>query len=348
MVYLKEIIQKLREQTLKRGNLGTLAYLYISTPEELDSYPANRFAGAEEIAAFGYKGVIIDSEKIDREVQRSPVKGISFADNVFKLIGFQLASNRSLSSYVERKYSNTSLKNKYFISKFEPSFQEKLASELNDESSLGVLMSRLFDIDVPIDRVQDALSEYSLQANDPIDLIVLEDFYKKELATQITKTQYVNKSAKDLIIGALEEFSNGVIKITKDRRKDHQEFSINDEYDVQDLLYLIFKTIFPTLKEEDPTPRVGIKSNRIDLILREEGILIEVKMIKEKDSNEKKFIEELKVDIQSYYECKWLKHLICFVYDPFCKTRDKQNFFDLNGMQTIKDITFSVEVIVAS
>lgn len=55
---------------------------------------------------------------------------------------------------------------------------------------------------------------------------------------------------------------------------------------------------------------------------RSQGIMIEVKMIKEKDKDHKKFIEELKVDIINYSEWKELKHLILFTYDSYKKTTD--------------------------
>ena len=93
---------------------------------------------------------------------------------------------------------------------------------------------------------------------------------------------------------------------------------------------------------------MGATSTKIDLIIREEKILVEVKMIKEKDSDEKKFIQELKIDFESYHECKWLNKLFCFVYDPYKKTKDLSNFFDLNGDRTKSNHNFNVELIVKS
>ena len=57
------------------------------------------------------------------------------------------------------------------------------------------------------------------------------------------------------------------------------------------------------------------------MILREEGVLLEVKMIKDSDTNERAFIDQLKNDIQSYHTCEWLKYLIFFVYDPQGKNK---------------------------
>jgi hypothetical protein len=53
-----------------------------------------------------------------------------------------------------------------------------------------------------------------------------------------------------------------------------------------------------------PFQKLEQKSTKVDLILREERILIEVKMIKEKDSNETEVIEQLKKDFESYHHGK--------------------------------------------
>lgn len=155
---------------------------------------------------------------------------------------------------------------------------------------------------------------------------------------------YINNSAYKTIKIILSNFSNAITKITS-RREKHENYKINDEYDVQDILYVILKSIFPTLIEEDPIPRVGSQSTKIDLLLREEKILIEVKMIKEKDTNENKFIKELKEDFESYHACQWLEKLICFIYDPYKKTKDNQNFTMLNGHREKQNHEYEVEII---
>ena len=161
-------------------------------------------------------------------------------------------------------------------------------------------------------------------------------------------TKYNDKTAEEVVRDILNNFSNAIQKIIKNRRSNHASFFISDEYDVQDILYVILKSIFPNLREEDPIPKVGSKSTKIDLILREERILIEVKMIKESDSNEIKAIDQLKIDFESYHECKWLDKLFCFVYDPNKKTKDIVSFKDLNGNRTKGNHNFNIEIIVVN
>ena len=148
--------------------------------------------------------------------------------------------------------------------------------------------------------------------------------------------------SKDIIINILKEFPNSIKSLTIKRRKDHDKFIINDEYDVQDLLNLILKSIYPKIVPEENTPQVGGKTERADFIFNEFGIILEVKMIKKSDKDEKKFIEQIKIDIESYYRYN-PKYLIFFIYDPQNKTTNKNHFYDLQGITTKNDDTGTYE-----
>ena len=43
-------------------------------------------------------------------------------------------------------------------------------------------------------------------------------------------------------------------------------FNLKMKYDVQDILYVMLKPVFPKMKAEDPIPKVGATSTKIDLI----------------------------------------------------------------------------------
>lgn len=205
-------------------------------------------------------------------------------------------------------------------------------------------IKQITGVDIPEEKdLNEAILQLSKMDADVQLQILLED-----LEAALLKIRYINKPPEEIIRDILYHFSNAVQKITKERRKGHLAYVVADEYDVQDILYVILKCVFPNLRDEDPIPKVGAKSTKIDLILREENILIEVKMIKSGDNNETHFIEQLKVDFESYHECKWLNKLFCFVWDPFKKTRDVANFHDLNGSRTKGGHVFDVEVIVQS
>jgi hypothetical protein len=345
MVYLKEIIKQNKLKLLQYKNIELVAYLSITAPEELENFDIE-LSPEEEVSSNGYKKIAVELNKVHSIISKPPLKGIDATSNIYKFAGLYLASKTELINTLKEKYYKGDLKQKYFLSKIEPFFVSQLKDEVkrmnNDSTSILVKLCLGID-DIPEPEINNAIFEITKKEFDIQAQILIEDVDKSLL-----KIKFVNKSPEEVIKDVLYNFSNAVQKINKERRKGHLVFKIEDEYDVQDILYVILKSIFPNLRDEDPIPKVGASSTKIDLILREEKILIEVKMIKMKDSDEKKFIQELKIDFESYHECKWLNKLFCFIYDPYKKTKDNSNFYDLNGNRTKGEHNFNVELIVTS
>lgn len=346
MVYLREILKHNKAKLIQYKNIELAAYLFTQSCEELINH-SFELSPDEGIALIGYKKEFIEISKVISIVSKAPIKGLSAMSNVYKFAGLYLSAKTELSQQLKEKYQQSDLKQKYFLTKIEPSLKPYLSKEISelDNRPLVILIKSIFDTNT-INEIElnNALQNIVLSETE-IDVqlqILLED-----IESSLLKIKFVNKSADELVRAILNNFSNAIQKIIKDRRKDHPEFKIEDEYDVQDVLYVILKAVFPDLRDEDAIPKVGAKSTKIDLIIREEKILVEVKMIKEKDPNETHFIEQLKVDFESYHECTWLRKLFCFVYDPYKKTRDISNFNDLNGERTKGNHSFNVEVIVA-
>lgn len=348
MVYLDELIQKKKEEILEEDSLASYCYWFIKNHQNLDLQIPESFADEEILAAKGYKGIEVDEEEIKNLLEKKPVKNLDFTSNIYKLLGTYLLSQDLLRSKVDEKFATSNLKSKYLVSKIDSTFREKLQNDLRENSDLEdkyeVLLKYVVS-DVELIDVSSEVTEFN--CDDVIDLLLLEEIRKTSLAKSIF-TKFKNLSAIEIIRQVLKEFGNSVKKITQNRRKGHDEFKINDEYDVQDLLYVILKPLFPKLIDEDPNQKVGGVSNKIDLIIREEKILIEVKMIKESDTNEKKFIEELKIDFESYHSNPHLEFLFAYIYDPQNKTKDIQNFYQLNGIREKNGKSFEVEIIVGN
>lgn len=348
MVYLDELIEKKKEEILVEDSLASYCYWFIKKHQNLNLQIPDTFADEEILAAKGYKGVEVDEEEIKYLLEKRPVKNIDFASNIYKLLGIYLLSKELLKGKMSDKFDTSNLKNKYLISKIEPAYKEKLQNDLRENTDLNddydVLLKYVIS-DVELIDVSSEVSNFS--CDDVIDLLLLEEI-RETLLVKSVFTKFKNLSAIEIIRQVLTEFGNSVKKITQNRRKGHDEFKINNEYDVQDLLYVILKPLFPKLIDEDPNQKVGGVSNKIDLIIREEKILIEVKMIKNSDANEKKFIEELKIDFESYHSNPNLEFLFAFIYDPQNKTKDKQNFYQLNGNRTKIGKSFDVEIIIGN
>lgn len=344
MVYLREILKHNKAKLIQYKNIELAAYLCVQSFEELPNH-SFELSPDEEIALLGYKKESVEVSKVVSIVSKAPVKGLSAISNVYKLAGLYLSAKNELSQQLKDKYQQSDLKQKFFLTKIEPSLKTQLELEVKalKNQPLAILMKVVFDIDT----VSETDLNTSLQAITAVpDIDVQLQILLEDVESTLLNTKYINKSADEVVRDILNNFSNAIQKIIKNRRKDHLNFEIKDEYDVQDILYVILKSVFPNLRDEDAIPKVGAKTTKIDLIIREERILVEVKMIKQKDANETHFIEELKVDIESYHECKWLRKLFCFVYDPYKKTKDISNFYDLNGERTKSEHNYNVEVIV--
>ena len=345
MVYLTEHIRRVKAE-LAKNNLASLAYYYARDKKGLNTININDFTGQELTAAKGYLSLTV-SDAESKLVNKPAYKGVDISSTIYKLLGAYLALPATLEKKLEQKFNETTLRNKFLIAQCVPAYQQRFKESVEIDVSEDSWVFRTISSETTLSVEDgDRIAVYMQCVSDVIDLMVLEELQLKFIRQEIPGSLVINKTAYETILHMMSNFHNATKKIVQPRRKDHSSFVLNDEYDVQDLLYVMLKCVFPALKEEDPTPRVGVKSNKIDLILRKEGVLIEVKMLKQSDSNEKDFIEQLKNDIQSYRNSQWLRHLIFFVYDPFGKTKDAQNFYDLNGDQSINGTAFSVVVVL--
>ena len=96
---------------------------------------------------------------------------------------------------------------------------------------------------------------------------------------------------------------------------DLKESSIEDEYDVQDLLHALLRLYFDDVRPEEWTPSYAGKSARMDFLLKEEKIVIEVKKTR-KGLGDKELGDQLIIDVERYKIHPDCKKLICFIYDP--------------------------------
>ncbi len=174
------------------------------------------------------------------------------------------------------------------------------------------------------------------------EVFLTEFFIREELKRAF---RYEEHDAKSIVRVILKAFHDSIAKIAKKRRKNHSIFEVNDEYDVQDLLFVILKSLFPDIRPEDYTPKYGGSNKRIDLVIPSENIVIEVKMVRKGD-NEKKFIKELNTDISNYHKHPNTKHLFGFVYDPHHQVINPHDFYELNGERSHKGMQYEVEIII--
>jgi len=135
-----------------------------------------------------------------------------------------------------------------------------------------------------------------------------------------------------------------VARRMRERRNGRPPYRLENEFDIQDLLYVALKPHIPDLSEEEWTPKHAGRAKRIDFISDGSRICLESKKVRD-ESHGKRIADELKIDIESYYVHKACDKLIAFVYDPSGYMVDAhQQELQLSGERTIKGRT--IEVIV--
>jgi hypothetical protein len=106
-----------------------------------------------------------------------------------------------------------------------------------------------------------------------------------------------------------------VARQLRSRREGRPTIDVNDEYDVQDLLHALLRIDFDDVRPEDWTPGYAGKSARVDFLLKEHSLIVEVKRAR-RGLGVKELGDQLIIDIARYKHHPDCHRLICFIYDP--------------------------------
>jgi hypothetical protein len=90
---------------------------------------------------------------------------------------------------------------------------------------------------------------------------------------------------------------------------------VQDEYDVQDLMHALLVQHFGDVRPEEYTPSYAGKACRMDFLLKQEAIVIELKMARQ-GLGPPELSTQLIEDIERYKTHPGCQALVCFVYDP--------------------------------
>ena len=113
----------------------------------------------------------------------------------------------------------------------------------------------------------------------------------------------------------------------RERHDNRATLVIKDEYDVQDLLHALLRIEFEDVRSEEWTPRYAGSSTRMDFLLKQEKIVVEIKKAST-TLREQKIGEQLILDIAHYKNHPDCKTLFCFIYDPDSTIRNRRGLID--------------------
>lgn len=127
-------------------------------------------------------------------------------------------------------------------------------------------------------------------------------------------SSFVTNDPLELLRLILQRFHSIAVQL-RNRYSNRPTLDIADEYDVQDLLHSILMLHFDDIRPEEWTPSYAGKSARVDFLLKQEKIVIEVKKTR-KGLGTKEVGDELIIDSKRYQSHPDCKTLVCFIYDP--------------------------------
>jgi hypothetical protein len=152
-------------------------------------------------------------------------------------------------------------------------------------------------------------------------------------------------SPVDLVVTLCRRFPRAARRLSV--RHDPEKRSgieIKDEYDVQDVMHAFLNLHFDDVRPEETTPSFAGASSRVDFVLKNERIGIEVKKTRP-GLTSKEARDQLATDIVTYGAHPDFNVLVCFVYDPDRYIKNAAGFeADLQSVRTDK---LDVRVVIA-
>lgn len=108
---------------------------------------------------------------------------------------------------------------------------------------------------------------------------------------------------------------HAVARQLRQRREDRATLEVEDEHDVRDVLNALLSLEFEDISTEEWTPKYVRGSNRMDLVLKQERIVIVAKKTRP-GLGAREITDQLTIDSKHYAANPECKTLFCFVYDP--------------------------------
>ena len=190
-------------------------------------------------------------------------------------------------------------------------------AEISNEykrSRTRLIQVKPFGYETPLrDKWQDLTQDLTDKISKLQDVMERLELFEEPTAVSNGGTFDKNQSMKKLkkILNCFDKIARQL----RDRYDDRNTLEIKDEYDVQDLLHALLRLEFGDIRKEEWTPSYAGSSSRMDFLLKQEQIVLEVKKTSRR-LKEKEIGEQLTIDIAHYQKHQNCKTLVCFVYDP--------------------------------
>ncbi|MFP8966125.1 hypothetical protein ACKC9G_06080 [Pokkaliibacter sp. CJK22405] len=165
----------------------------------------------------------------------------------------------------------------------------------------------------------------------------IKEYWKEDLESLTQELSAIGKV--ELLIRRFHK----VARQLRSRYGSRSTIEIEDEYDVQDLFHSLLRIYFDDVRPEEYTPSYAGSASRVDFLIKQEKIIIELKKTRQ-GLSAKEVGEQLIIDSQRYQAHPDCNTLVCFVYDPEGRVANPKGLEndltrEVNGVPVIVFIT---------
>lgn len=327
---------------IKQGNYIHLASLGFSLSDSPSSLIEDAF-----------------SDGFSQLMKRDPFPGdrISFTFHPRLFLGMILGVKSLSNSHNEITWLQNILKKRQGMNDFDLThklFYQILEALLHDkkipiEQSLIKSLTKIEELSIvywgfkqSIFTISDS-EELSLIKKDILNKFILNDTIDEDLLPFVFfSINSIVIETTDAIILTVEHISkilsNFESAMERWTWKKGKQWKIEDEYDIQNILYLILRSFFEDTEYEDPTQKFGSGFSRLDLKIPSQDVIIEAKFAR-KESDFKKIEDEIKIDVIDYIKSTTYKKIVVFIYDNSSSVQLHQRTITaLKKIDSIEDV----------
>lgn len=179
--------------------------------------------------------------------------------------------------------------------------------------TLQFLQSRLPPTSPYVETFRDAIKRGAYSGGVKSGIGLLESLKEDLEAGEMTSVEPDFNPVQ--LVGTICERFHLVARQLRSRHEGRDSLDVQDEYDVQDLMHGLLHLFFDDIRPEEWCPSYAAKSSRMDFLLKQEQIVIEIKKTRT-GLGAKEVGSQLIEDIARYETHPDCDTLLCFVYDP--------------------------------
>jgi len=155
------------------------------------------------------------------------------------------------------------------------------------------------------------------------------------------------KNIQSLIRTLVLTTSKSILPLQR-RRNNSKTLDFNNEYDYQDFLHSMLTPWIKDIRPEEYTPSYAGTSKRVDFLLKDHSMFIEVKYVRDK-GHARKMGDEITIDIHHYQSHPKCRYLVAVIYDPNRHILNPDGFIsDLSKKYISGDNELDVKIFISS